>query len=426
MFYYKHAEATADEKDYANLGYCSLRIADLYRRYYGDKEICFDKYSNALKYYKLLGDKPKQQNCLFNMAGCVGITGRGTAEDYFKEAIELAVELNDSSSIVNCYELWSRQLSMEDSTRSEAKRIALKCLNNYPKFMNLDLIIDLAFIYVMDDMIDSARYYLNIAERYPANDHMGQIQTRKNSILAIIAKRQKYPAQNDYYSSESQRVADSIVNNQHRYMIQHIENVNNEIQGNAVKHRISNLQWMVTVLAIVFLAALLMLAVFHHIKMARTKAIMKEIKPTSFNTHDDLLDKLEAKESAIGELVYNLVKFMQTSIDASEKDSPSVIRRRIKETIGDIANDEFWKALRNHLDKNYHNMIANLAQNPQLKEKDLRFIELMCCGFSYVEIAITLDYTPNYVSQKRDIIAKKLDLSVPLQEYLDCLMNHND
>jgi len=426
MFYYKHAEATADEKDYVNLGQINTRIADLYRRYYGDKEICFEKYGNALKYYKFLGDKPKQQNCYFNMAGCVGITGRGNAEDYLEQALELAVELNDSLSIVKCYELWSRQLSMEDSTRSEAKRIALKCLNNYPKFMNLDLIIDLAFIYVMDDMIDSARYYLNIAERYPANDHMGQIQTRKNSILAMIAKSQKNPVQNNYYSSESQRVSDSIVNNQHRYMIQHIENVNNEIQGNAVKHRISNLQWMVTVLAIVFLAALLMLTVLHHIKMARTKAIMEEIKQTTFNTHDDLLDKLEAKESAIGELVYNLVKFMQTSIDASEKDSPSVIRRRIKETIGDIANDEFWKALRNHLDKNYHNMIANLAQNPQLKEKDLRFIELMCCGFSYVEIAITLDYTPNYVSQKRDIIAKKLDLSVPLQEYLDCLMNHND
>ena len=424
MYYYKHAEATADEKDYANLGQINIRIASLYRMFYGDKEICFEKYSNALKFYKLLGDKPKQQNCYFNMAGCVGITGRGNAEDYFKEAIELAVELNDSLSIVKCYELWSRQLLMEDSTRSKAKRIAMKCLKNYPKYVNIDIIIDLATIYAMDNMSDSAKHYLNIAERYPANDHMGQIQTRKNSILAMIAKSQKNPVQNNYYSSESQRVSDSIVNNQHRYMIQHIENVNNEIQGNAVKHRISNLQWMVTVLAIVFLAALLMLAVFHHIKMARTKAIMKEIKPTSFNTHDDLLDILEAKDCAIGELVHNLVRFMQTSIDASEKDSPSIIRRRIKDTISDIANDDFWNALRNHLDRNYHNMVTNLAQNPKLKEKDLRFIELMCCGFSYVEIAITLDYSPNYVSQKRDIIAKKLGLTVPLQEYLDFLMNH--
>ena len=424
MFYYKHAEATADEKDYVNLGQINTRIADLYRRYYGDKEICFEKYGNALKYYKFLGDKPKQQICLFNLAGCVGITGRGNAEDYLEQALELAVELNDSLSIVKCYELWSRQLLMEDSTRSEAKRIAMKCLKNYPKYVNIDIIIDLATIYAMDNMSDSAKHYLNIAEKHSADGHIGQIQSRKNSILAMIAKSQKNPVQNNYYSSESQRVSDSIVNNQHRYMIQHIENVNNEIQGNVARHRISKLQWMVTILAIVFLATLVMLAVLHHIKIARTKAIMEEIKPTSFNTHGDLLNILEAKDCAIGELVHNLVRFMQTSIDASEKDSPSIIRRRIKDTISDIANDDFWNALRNHLDRNYHNMVTNLAQNPKLKEKDLRFIELMCCGFSYVEIAITLDYSPNYVSQKRDIIAKKLGLTVPLQEYLDFLMNH--
>ena len=42
----------------------------------------------------------------------------------------------------------------------------------------------------------------------------------------------------------------------------------------------------------------------------------------------------------------------------------------------------------------------------------------MCCRFDYLEIAITLGYTPKYISQKRKEIAKKLGLAVPLQEYL--------
>ena len=75
MLYYKHAEATADEKDYANLGQINTRIADLYRRFYADEEICFEKYKKALSYYILTGNKAKQQNCFYNMAALASVSG---------------------------------------------------------------------------------------------------------------------------------------------------------------------------------------------------------------------------------------------------------------------------------------------------------------------------------------------------------------
>lgn len=43
MIYYKTAEAAAASTDYANLGQINTRIADLYRRYHGDMQACYEK-----------------------------------------------------------------------------------------------------------------------------------------------------------------------------------------------------------------------------------------------------------------------------------------------------------------------------------------------------------------------------------------------
>ena len=446
MFYYKQAEATADEKDYANLGQINIRIASLYRMFYGDKEICFDKYSNALKYFKLLGDKPKQQNCLFNMAGCVGITGRGNAEYYFKAAIELAVELNDSSSIVNCYELWSRQLSMEDSTRSEAKRIVLKCLNNYPKFMNLDLIIDLAFIYAMDDMIDSARYYLNIAERYPANDHMGQIQTRKNSILAIIAKSQKNPVQNNYYSCESQRVADSMVNNQHRYMIQHIENANIAQQARTKNRHIDFMRWLLISFAFVFvitaiMMALSILAFRRHLK-AKTKEHEKmkdELNAVICDLNEKLKCSKDGKTKATAIVKTRMEAFQELfdSIKFKSKNEDSGKNRKIltlRKILGSLddqydllkvdLSDSFWEKIRLSVDGEFNGIVTFVESNyPNLSTRDIRIFCLLCTRITPQIMKLCMNLTsPRSASNYRSLIMKKLNLNMTFEEFLSNYM----
>ena len=87
-----------------------------------------------------------------------------------------------------------------------------------------------------------------------------------------------------------------------------------------------------------------------------------------------------------------------------------------------VASDDFWKALRSHLDQNYNGIISQLAKNSKISETDLKFIELTCCGFNYVEIAIVLGYNPKYISQKRNDIAAKLRLRVPLRDYLEDAM----
>ena len=150
---------------------------------------------------------------------------------------------------------------------------------------------------------------------------------------------------------------------------------------------------------------------------------MRELETVNVNSHESILEQIEEKDSVIGRLVENMVAFMQQSIKTSEHDSPRVIRKRIKETIINVADDNFWRELSRFIDNNHNNLISNLKQqHPKLTEKDIRFIQLTCCGFSYLEIAIILDYTTKYISQKRKEIAKKMNLSVPLQDYLEKMM----
>jgi DNA-binding NarL/FixJ family response regulator len=117
-----------------------------------------------------------------------------------------------------------------------------------------------------------------------------------------------------------------------------------------------------------------------------------------------------------------MVDFMQFTINTTENDSPSVIRKRIKQKIQSVVDDNFWRELRFYLDKRYNNIISNIAKNPRINETDIRFIELVCCGFSYVEVAITLGYSTNYVSNKRIKIQKKLKLKETLSDYLNQAM----
>lgn len=418
MLYYKHAEATAAPDDYINLGQINTRIADLYRKYFGDKEICFKKFEKALKYHRLSGNIRQQQNCYFNMAGCVGITGQEEPSKYFDKSLELALELEDTFLIVQSKELLARQLLNDETTRFEGKRIALECLHNYRYYVNIDLLLDLAYSYAIEGVKDSAVHYLNIIDNTPIDQNIGQILHRSYSIHAIIAKNENDLKSYDFYTNKSKHISDSLTNNKLRYNIQHIENDKNENQLNSAKHENSLLQRTIIIVAIVFSVVSLVLLIIHFRKRRQVKAIIQELENVSIDKHETFLKQLEEKNNVIEQLVKNMVTFMQTSIEASETTSPKVIRERIKNTITDVADEGFWEELKKYLDKKYDGLITRLGCNPAISDKDLKFIELSCCGFSYVEIAITLNYSPKYVSQKRKVIAKKLNLSGNLQEYL--------
>lgn len=419
MYYYKTAEATADENDYPNLGQINLRIAALYRIHYGDEEICFEKYKSALDYFELTYNKRFQQICLFNMALCRAVGTDIACKEYLNHSYDLAKQMNDSSAIYKCEELWCRYLSFSDTTLNEAKRIGLSCLQNHTKFVNIDLLQDLAFVYAKQNLNDSARLYFD--ELYVIDTTKLDARTLMKHywIRSIMARNEGDTVKSNYYSGLKSQISDSIDNNKAKNHIQRIENSSNDEHYRNKNELIVGLRKTLWILAVTAICFIVLIIALYFYRERRINAILNSLKHEEFNNHLALLEQIDDKNSVIEGFVQNMVAFMQIAIEASEKDSPKVMRRKIKEALPGVANDEFWNALQSHLDKKYDNLISNIAQNPKITDIDLRFIGLSCCGFSYVEIAIALGITPTYVSKKRRMIAKKLGLNIPLQDYLN-------
>ena len=421
MTYYKTAEATAAPDDYFNLGQINTRIANLYRLYYGDEETCFEKYKQALHFHRLTGNKPQQQNCLLNMASSAMNTGR-PYQAYLDQSMALAVELNDSVRMYHCQELRCCLLSMDDNNHMrESKQVGLDCWHNYSRYVDYLLVLDLAFIYASENQIDSAKYFLNVLDTSRI-DSQSYMSLRRNWIQSVIAAHEGDTVMSNYYSTLKSAIADSIDNNKQKNIIQQVENEANAMQINADREKSQKRNIILTLLLSIISFISILLLIRYYLNIHKTKSIIRELKNAQVDYHEKLLQQLDIKDSVIETFIQNMVTFMQTSINASETESPNVVRQRIKDTVNSVANDDFWNQLRHYLDRNHNNIITNIAQNPKITQEDLRLIELECCGFSYIEEAVTLGYSPNFISNKRARIARKLGLKTSLSKYVNQLM----
>ena len=420
MYYYKTAEVTADPKDYANLGQINTRIGALYKDYYADSQTCYDKYKQSLKYYQLAGNKKLQLTCLISMASCSGIIHKEDTEQLLNQATGLAIELNDSLCYYLCQELLCRQLSFNGKSIPRAKQIAMHCLNDYSDYVDHDLLLDLADIYAYSGMPDSARYYLDLVTVNPGMTNPEQVKTRKYLTLSNIYRQEGNIALSAHYDMLSHQVSDSISNDKQKYQIQQIENENNFEQNENRVRTIHDLHWLVRGIIALAILALLLFAIYHYRRVSYIKSLTQELQHARINRHEQLLEQVDIHNHVIGQFVKNMVSFMQTLMEASEKDGPTTLRQRVKDGLGSITTGEdFWDALRAHVDLTHDGLISRIAEDPGMTSKDLKFIELCCCGFDYVEISIIMGYTPRYVLNKRKIIAKKMGIQVPLLDYLN-------
>jgi len=427
MLYYKHAEATADKKDYANLGQLNTRIASLYRLYYADKQTCYDKYKQALYYYRLMGNRRLQLNSLFNMGSCSGITRIGNPRALLEQATRLAIELNDSAEIFSCQEMLCRQLYYHKETLTEAKLIALHCLDSLRRYANNDLLIDLADIYIRCGMPDSARFYLSFIDLQGTAAHISQLRTRQQLVLSRIARFDGDTALSNHHDMLAHQVSDSVSNNKNKYLIQKIEHEFNRRQYNNTLSSISSLHW--TIAAIAFVAVLLaaLFYVSHSRRKRDTQAIIDGLVNSNHDNRERLLRQLDSKNGVIERQLANLVELMkQCATNPKMRDPESVEAQQIKQAITDAANDDFWPGLRSYLDNTYGSLVSELSRRPGISETDIRFISLCCCGFSNSEIALMMGYSLKYISNKRKNITRKLGIAAPLQDYLNELMTEKE
>ena len=431
MFYYKTAEAAADEKDYINLGQINTRIAELFRIYYGNAQICYDKYKKALWYYKKTNNKPFQVDCLFYMGGCSGITTTDDPKRLLAQASQLAQEINDSAYYFKCQEILCRQYAQKDSSLLRAKQIATHCLKHYRKYVNNDLLLDLAQIYTSLSIVDSAKYYLELVNE-KVSDHAGQVCIRKYLTLSKIAILEGDIAKSNYYDKIAHQVSDSINNNKYKYQIQKIENTNNSISVEKRNHTIGRLRLLLLSLIIASITVLAAFAFYHHCRIRNTKAIIRALKKesdTQLATLSSVQQKIDAyriDNQKIKDFVNKQLEMLREITAACYHDPQNKLGRQVREILQfNDNNQRNWEGLYDYIDVEYNNIMSTTRKNyPQLDDKDMLLLALSCLGFTYVQIAMIMGYTnATSIGTLKSRLAAKMELDGSLNDYISSFAN---
>ena len=101
--------------------------------------------------------------------------------------------------------------------------------------------------------------------------------------------------------------------------------------------------------------------------------------------------------------------------------SPSVFTRHFNEILDSEKNNEnFWNELVYYADKKYNGKITQIKNTyPNLNEKEIRILTMICCDFSNLEITIAMGYkhVTRIYSKKQELI-KKLNLDCSLEDFL--------
>jgi DNA-binding CsgD family transcriptional regulator/tetratricopeptide (TPR) repeat protein len=419
MYYYKTAEVNADPKDYYNLGYSKMRIAELYESQHSQNDSAIIRLKDAINYFGHLKDTTFLINCYGMIGSISGIKYPDSTQLYLTKAIELAQHFDPPRQYTYKSNL-AGLFFYHNKDYPQAKALAMDVLRNGSEdCLEYQFYYYAIFSFLKMGQIDSAKYVLSITP--PPIDAVDSMNWF--NALAEVAQAEGDNAKYSENAIKSRELTSQIlIDSKEKQLIEAEHIINNQLYEQS-QSRINYLHWALAVLGIICILPILFMFIVNKRRQRRTQEIIEEIQKSQTDTHD-LLSQFDAHNTSIGHLIANLIGILKTCAqNSADKQIPTTqLARQIKESIVDVADSGFWDELRSYLDHEHDNMISRIADNPDITKKDLKLIELSCVGFSYLEIAMILDYSPRYVLNKRKTIAQKLGLQKPLPDYLNDLM----
>lgn len=432
MHYYKTAEATAAPDDYFNLAYTNSRIADLFRIYDANGQTCFEKYKQAYQYYALTDNK--QYECyslyyMFMMEGTLVHYNNRQHDELFNKVIQIARQLNDKQTLFDTYELRSRQLSRNDSSCHSAKQIALYCLNNYPDYVNIDLYLDLAFLYAKESKVDSTKYFLQKA-------HEAQIDTadrdriliRRQEVLAMIANCEGRNSTSEKYLAMNSIITDSIIDNSDKYGLDIIEKEFSQHKQSETISIIGRQKWYIVILLITAILTILAIMAAYLRRLHRTRAIISELRETTdakireLEQLQDKINDLDIQDNKLKDYFDSHLWVMREIIEQCYHIPNSKLVQKLKNTLCyQEQNKDQWTKLNFYIDMRYNHILSKtMKQYPQLNDRDILLVALTTLDFSCIQIAMILGYSnPTSIGVVRQRLAKKMGIDCTLKQYID-------
>ena len=428
---YKQAEENADTTDYQNLAQINFRMGMLYYNSYISTGEDISKFKKALSYYRNLSRKENELMCILYIGSKLRVSNDSKTVDFLKKANKLAVELKDTTSIVNTMQNLSRYY-LYDSCYFEAHKTAQLCISQYPNHITEDLILDEARACAKLGKTDSASIYISLVKSPIIYDvsHVYRLYTLADIALA--------KGDNMQYI-KNKRIADSICDivqiKRDSLKLPQAENIFNEQKIQQTHSKKELFKLVISFLVCFIVIAIIVFVWVYYKKNKEWKNLLEEHK----NANNELIKKnIEVSnvnaecKTAVYELLQKIdswVKINQSvpkELFASKFEKSLMLGKKKKEIR--IETGDFWLNMQSLADATFGKDLKNLQDKyPKLSKDDLYIIALKYLGFSYITIAVCMGYKDkSYVNKKKDRIPRKLGLDMTFDDFLYTLKNKSD
>ena len=404
---YHKADDIADKDDLYNKAFAKMRLGLLYQsQFFGAKKLSVEKYAEALRLFEKIGNEHYAIICLTEIGGLYSFESgkEDSAILYMDKAIKLAQENNEPSHVFN--NLVSKSLYYLNTTKEyqKSKYNALLSLKLNENNLPMPYMI-LARVYAYEDNVDSARYYITNCP--PVKNSVDSV-----SYYMSLSELCKAKGDNEGYWSnykQSETIADSIMHKNAKLSL--------ELRNT-----------LLTLAAIVIGALALLLLVLRYRHRLREKESEYELLKADLDTS---LSSLENMKSTVAQLenghdngnnaelknileeqigaVHQLMKWSyELSSDAFVKKFNSLMTMPSGKE-----QESFWNNLHTITNELHDNVLtrAQEAASGTLRDDELNYLALYCCGFSRSVIMTCMHYKSlGTVSNKKIQIAQKLNV----------------
>ena len=425
---YHRAEKLPLSTDSSMIAYAKLRLGKLYQgQVIGSGTIALQKYKEALPLYQSLEDKHYEQVCLTSIGGIYrNIDDKhDSAVIYMKDAIELAQEENDEYNVFSNRYILSEYYLVREQDYQSSKKYALQAISADPAIIDHPRAhYRLASSYMFLGQPDSAVYYL---KRAPV------AKTAMDSIVYFELMSElehrywKNEGKSKDYIQLAHAIADSLTINGLNHRLLEVEKKYDVqlAELNQVKNefRLRGAMLLAALLALALLAAAFLVWRYRNqLKMRQHEVdMLKADLDGSLASLEQMHARLNDVEtsprndelkSAIANQIQTVHQLLEWSYQYDEK----TFTRKFNEmmTLRGAENKSYWKNLQLLVNDLYNNVLvaAQERSGGQLRDDELNYLALYCCGFSRTVIMVTMDYgNIGTVYNKRIQIAKKLGVN---------------
>ena len=420
--FYKQAESVADTSNYDFIGYVNLRMAEVYTYSYIPNQEHISKFRKALSNYKKSGNTKYQLSCLSALSSCLRVYNMDSAYYYMDVMADLARKAGDSINFYHALSIKARAYESENKNREAIAigRPASRFQERIPLSENVDY--NLCRAYAKIGNLDSALYFFRKLPTENLSD--------RERLFRLMAETEIALAQNDYksayyYNDHSNKLADSIIDRARQMELFETEKRFDRqqllLQNVSLKKEKTVAYFIVAIIAIVLLLGWIYW-LKRKAKLHEQQLLIEQLQTvvsTSRNIINDKSQDAMMLQGILSQVIDNIRYFIDLSYRYNQQ--PGIFFNKFKERIQKTRlPDDFWKDFQYFVNSKYGNILSRLKERcSDLSDDELHIVGLMCCGYSYIEIAICMGYTnPNYVSTKKLRISKKLGISEPLKEFI--------